>query len=157
MHDFSGCHATVPGGGGGGYSHFSLYVGSSPAYTIHHPPPQKKNIYIYQEFQATQKIFEILATTEDDDRMEVDHYSPARRCYKCNKTGHLAKDCRSKPCINAVDNTKEHNAKHYKKEMTCWYCAKKGHFKHECRKRLADLNRGQGAPRVQPARYNQEN
>ena len=94
---------------------------------------------------------------EDDDRMEVDHYRPARRCYKCNKTGHLAKDCRSKPRINAVDNTKEHNAKDYKKEMTCWNCAKKGHFKHECRKRLADLNRGQGAPRVQPARYNQEN
>ena len=79
--------------------------------------------------------------TEDDDRMEVDHYRPARRCNKCNKTGHLAKDCLSKPRINVVDNAKEHNTKDYRKEMTCWYCAKNSHFKHESRKRLADLNR----------------
>ena len=40
------------GGGGGGVLNFCL------------PPPQKKYIYIYiyQEFQAPQKIFEILAT-----------------------------------------------------------------------------------------------
>ena len=43
--------------GGGGYSHtliFSSYVGSGPASTVH---PKK-----YQEFQAPQKKFEILAT-----------------------------------------------------------------------------------------------
>ena len=45
--------------GGGGYSHFSTYVGSSPASTVH---PSKN-----QEFQALppppqKKIFEILAT-----------------------------------------------------------------------------------------------
>ena len=44
--------------------------------------------------------------TEDDDRMEVDHYRPAKRCCKCNKGGKFAKDCSSKPRINAVHNTK---------------------------------------------------
>ena len=42
------------GGGGGALSLFSPYVGSDPASTVH---PKK-----YQEFQAPQKIFEILAT-----------------------------------------------------------------------------------------------
>ena len=42
------------GGGGGGTLNFSLYVGWSPASTLH---PQK-----YHEFQTPQKIIEILAT-----------------------------------------------------------------------------------------------
>ena len=44
-------------GSQGGTLIFSSYVGSGPASTVH-PPPQKK----YQEFQAPQKIFEILPT-----------------------------------------------------------------------------------------------
>ena len=46
-----------PQGGGGaeGTLIFSSNVGSGPASTVH--PPKK-----YQEFQAPQKIFEILAT-----------------------------------------------------------------------------------------------
>ena len=42
------------GGGEGVLNFFSVYVGSDPASTVH---TQK-----YQEFQAPQKIFEILAT-----------------------------------------------------------------------------------------------
>ena len=45
--------AAITALGGGGLSFFSSYVGSGPAPTLH---PQK-----YQEFQAPQKIFEILA------------------------------------------------------------------------------------------------
>ena len=44
-------------GGGGGTLIFSAYVGSDPASTVH---PKK-----YQEFQAPQKIFEILATPKN--------------------------------------------------------------------------------------------
>ena len=44
-------------GGGGGSLFFSSYIGSGQASTIH---PQK-----YQEFQAPQKIFEILATQQN--------------------------------------------------------------------------------------------
>ena len=83
--------------------------------------------------------------------MEVDHYWQARRCFKCHKRRHLAKDCYPNPRVNAVDSAKQHTATDYKKDMTCWYCAKKGHFKHECRKRLADPNRRQSAPLVQSA------
>ena len=43
-----------PQGEGSGYSHFSSYVGSGPASTVH---PQR-----FHEFQAPQKTFEILAT-----------------------------------------------------------------------------------------------
>ena len=44
----------MPRGGG---SHFSSYVGSGPASTVH---PQK-----YKLFQAPQKIFEILAAPQN--------------------------------------------------------------------------------------------
>ena len=53
----SGSDITLPGGGGGGGGGtliFSAYVGSDPVSTVH----SKK----YQEFQAPQNIFEILAT-----------------------------------------------------------------------------------------------
>ena len=43
--------------GGGGTLIFSAYLGSDPASTVH---PKK-----YQEFQAPQKIFEILATPKN--------------------------------------------------------------------------------------------
>lgn len=95
--------------------------------------------------------------SDDDNRMEVDHYRPARRCFKCNKTGHLAKNCHPKPRVNAVDNAKSQGGADHKKEMICWYCAKKGHFKKECRKRQADLNRGRNSPGVSPVQTNQEN
>ena len=44
----------------------SSYVGSDPVSTVHSPPPpQKKKKKKYQEFQASQKLFEILATQKD--------------------------------------------------------------------------------------------
>ena len=48
---------STPGGGGWGYSQFSSYVGLGSTSTVH---PKK-----YQEIQAPQKIFEILATPKN--------------------------------------------------------------------------------------------
>ena len=43
---------------------FFSYVGSGPAPTVQPPPPKKKRKK-YEEFQAPQKIFEILATPQN--------------------------------------------------------------------------------------------
>ena len=83
---------------------------------------------------------------EDDNRMEVDYYRPPQRCFKCNKIGHRARDCKPKPHVNAVNENRTSNDKERKKEMSCWYCSKKGHFKQECRKRIADQNKGKNNP-----------
>ncbi|MCG7883674.1 MAG: zinc finger domain-containing protein, partial [Candidatus Thiodiazotropha endolucinida] len=40
----------------------------------------------------------------DEERMEVDHYRPVQRCFKCHRAGHKSKDCRSKARVNAVTN-----------------------------------------------------
>ena len=55
---FSGCHATVPGEGGG-YSHFFFIRRLGPSIYRSPPPPKKK------EFQEPKNIFEILATPQN--------------------------------------------------------------------------------------------
>ena len=92
-----------------------------------------------------------------EEHMEVDHYRPAPRCFKCNKKGHKAKDCRVRPRVNAVESTGSNQNQNYTNDKVCWYCRKKGHFKRDCRKRQADLN-GVGSNRVnQISSGNQEN
>ena len=49
-------------GGGGGYSHFSAYVGSGPASTTRH----------IRNFKHPQKIFEILATPKNTPILYLD-------------------------------------------------------------------------------------
>ena len=93
----------------------------------------------------------------DDDKMVVDHYRPAQRCFKCHKIGHRSKDCRSKPQVNAVVNTNSSREYDKKGEMLCWYCNKKGHFKRECRKRQADQGRDRNNPRPRQNQSNPEN
>lgn len=77
----------------------------------------------------------------EDERMEVDHFRPVIRCFKCNMKGHRAKFCKAKQQVNAVD-TKATNQSYNRKDMLCWYCNGRGHFKRDCRKRQADLNGG---------------
>lgn len=78
----------------------------------------------------------------DEERMEVDHYRPVQRCFKCHRVGHKSKDCRSKARVNAVTNNDHPMQTEGKRELLCWYCGKKGHFKRECRKRQAEQGRG---------------
>ena len=53
--------------------------------------------------------------------MEVDKVE-ARKCYNCQKTGHLAKDCQSAK--------KERSSS----DVTCYNCNGKGHMAKDCRK-----------------------
>ena len=88
--------------------------------------------------------------------MEVDHYRPAQRCYKCYKVGHRIRDCRSNAPVNAVNSTNHIGENDKKKDMICWYCAGRGHFKRECRKRQADLGRNKNDDRPRENKTNME-
>nr|GFA55515.1 putative reverse transcriptase domain-containing protein [Tanacetum cinerariifolium] len=53
------------------------------------------------------------------------------RCYKCNKIGHLARDCRSPTNANVANNQKGNGAG---QKVTCYECGAQGHFKRNCPK-----------------------
>nr|GFC56557.1 hypothetical protein [Tanacetum cinerariifolium] len=48
------------------------------------------------------------------------------RCYKCNKIGHLARDCRSPTNANVANNQRGNGAG---QKVTCYECGPQGHFK----------------------------
>lgn len=94
----------------------------------------------------------------EEERMEVDHYRPAPRCFKCHKGGHRAKDCKVRPQVNALENVTP-NQGSFSQERLCWYCNRKGHLKRDCRKRQADLKSQKqgGGKTYQNSHNNQEN
>nr|GEU72200.1 putative reverse transcriptase domain-containing protein [Tanacetum cinerariifolium] len=68
------------------------------------------------------------------------HNGPCtQKCHKCNKVGHLARDCRSS------DNTNVANAQKDNREIPkgngCFECGSPGHFKKDCPK-LKNKNEG---------------
>nr|GEW18950.1 putative reverse transcriptase domain-containing protein [Tanacetum cinerariifolium]GEW47051.1 putative reverse transcriptase domain-containing protein [Tanacetum cinerariifolium] len=68
------------------------------------------------------------------------HNGPcALKCHKCNKVGHLARDCRSSGIANVGNNQRATRAN--QKGTGCYECGAQGHFKRECPK-LKNKNRG---------------
>lgn len=65
--------------------------------------------------------------------MEVDHFRP-KRCHKCRKLGHFAKDCRVKnvQAINAPFS--DQTSGRFRKPFSgrCWGCGEIGHIKRNC-------------------------
>nr|GEZ60834.1 hypothetical protein [Tanacetum cinerariifolium] len=53
------------------------------------------------------------------------------RCYKCNKIGHLSRDCRSPTNANVANNQRGNGAG---QKVTCYECGAQGHFKRYCPK-----------------------
>lgn len=41
----------------------------------------------------------------DTQPMEVDHLRPQFRCFKCNRRGHKARECRTRSKVNAISNS----------------------------------------------------
>ncbi|GJS13311.1 reverse transcriptase domain-containing protein [Tanacetum coccineum] len=57
----------------------------------------------------------------------------ASKCNKCNRFGHIARDCRNPPNVNNVANQKGNG---------CFECGAQGHFKRDCPKLKNNNNRG---------------
>ncbi|GKB46751.1 reverse transcriptase domain-containing protein [Tanacetum coccineum] len=62
----------------------------------------------------------------------------APKCHKCNRVGHLARDCRSTANANTANNQRGTGAG---QKPTCYECGVQGHFKRDCPK-LKNNNRG---------------
>lgn len=102
-------------------------------------------------------------TENREEPMEIEHYRLRGRCFKCNRFGHWASNCRSNVTrgINAYHNSDKStdiqpvnacqnsdNRKKYKNPILCWACGKPGHIKINCRsKPVGKSNKS----------YNQEN
>ncbi|GKD63274.1 putative reverse transcriptase domain-containing protein, partial [Tanacetum coccineum] len=68
------------------------------------------------------------------------HNGPcAPMCHKCNKVGHLARNCKSTSNANADNNQRATRAN--QKGTGCYECGAQGNFKKECPK-LKNKNRG---------------
>nr|GEV99565.1 putative reverse transcriptase domain-containing protein [Tanacetum cinerariifolium] len=62
------------------------------------------------------------------------------RCYKCNKIGHLSRDCRSPTNANVANNQRGNGVG---QKVTCYECGAQGHFKRYCLK-LKNNNNNRG-------------
>nr|GEZ27398.1 hypothetical protein [Tanacetum cinerariifolium] len=62
------------------------------------------------------------------------HAGPcAPKCHKCNRVGHLARDCRSSIKANTTNTQKGTGAS---QKATCYKCGNQGHYKRDCPPKL---------------------
>nr|GEZ36143.1 hypothetical protein [Tanacetum cinerariifolium] len=67
------------------------------------------------------------------------HNGPcAPRCYKCNKVGHIARNCKGTTNVNTANNQRGNGTG---QKPTCYECGSQGHFRKDCLK-FKNTNRG---------------
>ncbi|GJX77159.1 putative reverse transcriptase domain-containing protein [Tanacetum coccineum] len=64
----------------------------------------------------------------------------APKCYKCNKYGHIARDCRGTGNANAVNNQRVIMAS---QKAICYECGNQGHYKRDCPERKNQSHKNQ--------------
>ncbi|GJW49538.1 putative reverse transcriptase domain-containing protein [Tanacetum coccineum] len=73
----------------------------------------------------------------------------APKCHKCNRVGHLARDCRSTTNANTANNQRGTGAG---QKPTCYKCGAQGHFKRDCPKLKNNNRSNQGGNGNAPAK-----
>ncbi|GJS11381.1 putative reverse transcriptase domain-containing protein [Tanacetum coccineum] len=74
-------------------------------------------------------------------KCNYNHNGPcAPKCYKCNKFGHLGRNCRSSASVNPGSNQRGNGTG---QGPTCFECGVRGHFKTDCPK-LKNNNNNRG-------------
>ncbi|GJZ23607.1 putative reverse transcriptase domain-containing protein [Tanacetum coccineum] len=76
-----------------------------------------------------------------------DQFAP--KSHKCNRVGHLARDCRSTANANTTNNQRGIRAV---QKPTCYECEAQGHFKRECPKLKNNNHGNQGGNGNAPAK-----
>ncbi|GJR62020.1 reverse transcriptase domain-containing protein [Tanacetum coccineum] len=64
----------------------------------------------------------------------------APKCYKCNKYGHIARDCRGTGNANVVNNQRVTVAS---QKAICYECGNQGHYKRDCPERKNQRHKNQ--------------
>ncbi|GJR61394.1 reverse transcriptase domain-containing protein [Tanacetum coccineum] len=84
-------------------------------------------------------------------KCNYNHNGPcAPKCYKCNKFGHLGRNCRSSASVNPGINQRGNGTG---QGPTCFECGVRGHFKTDCLKLKNNNNHGnQGRNANAPAK-----
>nr|GEV42183.1 putative reverse transcriptase domain-containing protein [Tanacetum cinerariifolium] len=77
------------------------------------------------------------------------HVQCAPKCYKCNRVGHLARDCRSTTNANTTNNQR---GTREGQKPTCFECGAQGHFNKECPKLKNNNHGNQGGNGNAPAK-----
>lgn len=75
----------------------------------------------------------------EETPMEVDHIRPSKRCERCAKRGHVARECRARwPATGHINAVQEGP----NSVRGCWVCGSPQHFKRECPERRGRRQHG---------------
>nr|GFA59829.1 hypothetical protein [Tanacetum cinerariifolium] len=69
-------------------------------------------------------------TARHEEEKHYNGFGPcAPKCHKCNRFGHLARDCRSSTNANTTNTQKGTEAS---QKATCYECGNQGHYRRDC-------------------------
>ena len=68
--------------------------------------------------------------SNDVQPMEIDHMRRSNKCYKCGRSGHKAKECRTRH-INLVESFPRRRT-NQEEERRCYHCNQQGHLIRNC-------------------------
>lgn len=109
---------------------------------IYHTHPQISQMLRYREFKTLNSA--LTAATAEEKALGLKTNTSTKKCYICNKTNHIAKDCfhknnksssQSKSINHLRSSDQQTEFSSNKSNLSCRYCKKPGHTIEQCRKR----------------------